>query len=548
MNGGRRIRSAKNSVRLMTTKKILVLDSDRNFLRDITGKLEEQGHRVVAAADVLACLDELVEFVPDVAIIDLFMPRIGGDDFCRIIRNIDYLQQCCLVLVGSSAGGEGLDLQALGVNVCIPRGAVAEMAARLREVINASGELLQVPVKAKPPAGELSRVRQETRELLARNKALRMILESMSQGIIELFDGRIVYANPQALVFLGLNPGKVLGRSVAAVFPGQLWLQIAPLLSGDRPGRREEDRYLPVWLHDRHLLVNRLPVKGEAGSQILLLTDVTEIRRMEAVVEAANLMDKLGAVFSGIRHEIGNPVNSIKVALSVLQKNLHSYDRETVADFIDRCLQDVARMEYLLKALKNYSVFESPVIVPVELNAFFDKFVPLIRDEFERRGIKLQVMGGGKREWVMVDPRALHHVLLNLLTNAMDAIGDRCDGLVTVSARRSRDWVDIRVEDNGCGMSEDEQRHLFRPFFTSKEQGTGLGLVIVNKIVSRMNGRLEVTSRKGAGTTVTTILQRAGSETPTAGEGDKPGSRPPATRKDMAGPTADQPCTIQEKI
>ena len=332
--GGRRILSAKKSVRLMVKKKILLLDSDRDFLRDMTGKLEEQGHRVVAAADVLACLDELVEFVPDVACIDLFMPRIGGDDFCRIIRNIDYLQQCRLVLIASSAGGEGLDLQALGVNVCIPRGTVSEMAVRLLDVINASDQRLQVPVQAKPPAGELLRVRQETRELLARNKALRLILESMSQGIIELFDGRIVYANPQALVFLGLSPGKVLGRSVAAVFPGQLCLQIAPLLSGHRSNRREEDQYLPVWLHDRHLLVNRLPVKGEAGSQILLLTDVTEIRRMESVVEAANLMDKLGAVFSGIRHEIGNPVNSIKVALSVLQLNSSSAAVGLVEHFV----------------------------------------------------------------------------------------------------------------------------------------------------------------------------------------------------------------------
>ncbi len=535
----------------MAKKKILLLDSDRDFLRDMTGKLEEQGHRVVAAADVLACLDELVEFVPDVACIDLFMPRIGGDDFCRIIRNIDYLQQCRLVLVASSAGGEGLDLEALGVNVCIPRGTVSEMAVRLLDVINASDQRLQVPVQAKPPAGELLRVRQETRELLARNKALRMILESMSQGIIELFDGRIVYANPQALVFLGLSPGKVLGRSVAAVFPGQLCLQIAPLLSGHRPNRREEDQYLPVWLHDRHLLVNRLPVKGEAGSQILLLTDVTEIRRMESVIEAANLMDKLGAVFSGIRHEIGNPVNSIKVALSVLQKNLESYDRETVAGFIERCLQDVAQMEYLLKALKNYSVFERPVIVPVELNSFFEKFVPLIRDEFERRRINLQVMGGGKGEWVMADPRALHHVLLNLLTNAMDAVGDREDGLVTVSAGRSGDWVDIRVEDNGCGMSEDEQRHLFRPFFTSKEQGTGLGLVIVNKIVSRMNGRLGVSSRKGAGTTVTTVLPWAGDEAATAGMagmGGAAGCQRPVAKMDLGGSVIGQPCTIQEKI
>jgi PAS domain S-box-containing protein len=503
---------------------------------------------VVAAADVLACIDELVEFVPDVAIIDLFMPRIGGDDFCRIIRNIDYLQRCCLVLVASSAGGEELDLQAIGVNVCVPRGSVAEMAVRLREVINAPEKLLQVPVQAKSPVAELSRVRQETRELLAKNKALRMILESMSQGIIELFDGRIVYVNPQALVFLGLSPGKVLGRSVAAVFPGQLWLQIAPLFSSKRPDRRQEDRYLPVWLHDRHLLVNRLPVKDEADSQILLLTDVTEIRRMESVVEAANLMDKLGAVFSGIRHELVNPINSLKMALTVLQLQLQDCDKESIAGFVAGCLEDVARLEYLLSALKNYSLFERPEIQPVELGTFFERFTPLVRDEFSRRRIALQVTGGTEGGWAMADPRALHHVLLNLLTNAMDAVGDRPDGLVTISAGRSGNWVEIRVGDNGCGMSEEEQMHLFRPFFTSKEQGTGLGLVIVNKIVSRMNGRIGISSRKDAGTTVTTALPWAGDEAPLPGMGEVAGFRPSAAKKDMGGPAAGRPCTIQEEV
>jgi len=490
-------------------KKILLLDSDSEYLRSVSRLLESQGHMVATADDVLACLDQLVEFVPDVAFVDLSIPRIGGDDFCRIIRNIDYLQQCYLVLVAGAAGCEELDLQALGINACFSRGSATEMTSRVLEIIEAAARREEVPVQPSPPERELRRVQRETRELLARNRALRMILESMSQGIIELFADRVVYVNPQALAFLGLGLGKVLGRPVATIFPEPLWLQIAPLLSGSRPVRAEEDRYLPVWLHGRHLLIDRLPARGNAESRILLISDVTEIRRMESVVEAANLMDKLGAVFSGIRHELVNPINSLKLALTVLQHQLQDCDREVIAGFIAGCLEDVSRLEYLLTALKNYSLFESPVLQPVEIGTFFERFTPLVSDEFSRRRITLQVTGVTGGDWVMADPRALHHVLLNLLTNAMDAVGDRRDGLVAVNAGRAGNWVEIRVEDNGCGMDNEALGKLFRPFLTSKEKGTGLGLVIVNRIVSRMNGRLEVSSRKGAGTVFTIVLPAA---------------------------------------
>ena len=520
-------------------KKILLLDSDREYLRCIGGLLEEHGHLVATAEDVLACLDQLVEFVPDVAFVDLSMPRIGGDDFCRIIRNIDYLQQCYLVLVAGAAGCGELDLQALGVNACLARGAVAEMGAAVLEIVDSAGVRHEAPARQTPAEREMPRLRQETRELLARNKALRMILESMSQGIIELFGDRIVYVNPQALAFLGLGLGKVLGRSVATVFPEQLWGQIAPLLSGRRPDRVEEDRYLPVWLHGRHLLIDRLPARGDADSRILLLSDVTEIRRMESVVEAANLMDKLGAVFSGIRHELVNPVNSLKMALTVLQLKLQECDREVIAGFVAGCLEDVGRLEYLLTALKNYSLFERPSLEPVELGAFFERFTPLVRDEFSRRRIALQVNGVAAAGPVLADPRALHHVLLNLLTNAMDAIGDRCRGLVAVSAARCGNWLEIRVEDNGCGISKEELAMLFRPFLTSKEQGTGLGLVIANRIVSRMNGRLEVSSSKGVGTTFTIALPAADAPGPVTERGAVPTARRQAA---AAHPDAAQAC------
>jgi len=495
----------------MKSKKILVLDSNREFLQSMTDLLEGHGHTVVAVSDVLDSLDVLVEYTPEIVFLDLLLPRIGGDDFCRILRNIDYLQNCYIVIVSGILTEQELDLQKLGANASIAKGPFAAIAGHVLETVRASDE--RQPPEGGPMlqlGGEGRRIRQVTKDLLARNKSLRMILESMSQGIIELHHQRIVYANPRALTFLALSQERILGYHVSTVFSPANWGRISQLFAeGGADAEGEGEVYVPVRTHDRHLLVQVVPIEGEQGGRILLLSDVTEVRKMESVVEAANLTDKLGYVFSGIRHEIGNPVNSIKVALNVLRKNLDHYDQTTIAEFVDRSLMEVTRIEYLLKALKNYSLFESPDIQRIRMDDFIDNFIPLVRDEFERRRVDLRVMCADDTGWAMADPRALHHVLLNLLTNAADAVEDRPDGKVIISAMRSGPWVEIKVDDNGRGISEADQKNLFRPFFTSKQHGTGLGLVIVRKMVRKMDGRINVTSYKNCGATVTIALPEA---------------------------------------
>jgi signal transduction histidine kinase len=243
-------------------------------------------------------------------------------------------------------------------------------------------------------------------------------------------------------------------------------------------------------------------------NRIVLLSDITERKKMEAVIEAANLTKNLGYVFSGIRHEIGNPLNSIKMALTILQRNLPEYDVATIAEFIDRSLQEVARLEYLLKALKNYSLFERPDMQPISASSFIAGFVALIRNDFENQHIRIQTIIEDDSLMILADSRALHHILLNLVTNAVDALAECEHPRIIISAASNGRRVDIKIDDNGKGISEQNLQHLFQPFFTSKPTGTGLGLVIVKKMLSAMHGLIALESYPGIGTTVTISLNK----------------------------------------
>ena len=107
---------------------------------------------------------------------------------------------------------------------------------------------------------------------------------------------------------------------------------------------------------------------------------------------------------------------------------------------------------------------------------------------------------------VYADPRALQQALLNVMTNASDALEGREDPAIDITISKLDDHVRIQIHDNGSGISEEDQKTLFRPFVTSKKQGTGLGLVLVKKMLTKMNGGVMITSRPDAGTTVDIMI------------------------------------------
>lgn len=235
--------------------------------------------------------------------------------------------------------------------------------------------------------------------------------------------------------------------------------------------------------------------------------DLTETKRLQSIAEAVNTMQNIGYVFSGIRHELGNPVNALKTTLTVLKRRFDSFSAEAVQEYIDRSLADVSRMEYILKGLRSFSMHESLILEPVSMQAFMGTLVPLVQRDLNAKGIRF-VRDLVEDVWVMADARALQQVMLNLITNAVDALQGRANPVVSMRVHAKGPLTLVETLDNGCGMEEGQVRDLFKPFFTTKPNGTGLGLVIVKKMVAHMHGTVEVRSLRNQGTTVSILLPR----------------------------------------
>lgn len=232
----------------------------------------------------------------------------------------------------------------------------------------------------------------------------------------------------------------------------------------------------------------------------VFIRDISEKMRLESIAQAVNTMDNIGFIFSGVRHEIGNPLNSLKMGLSVLRDNLDSFSAETLLEYVDRGLADIGRMEFLLKSMKSFAMFEKVDIKEVDLVEFMRRFLPLVKREFAERGIALIYDEAPRPIWVAIDGRALHQALLNLLANAADALEQVEDPQIHVFAEEREALVRLVISDNGCGMTAAQRKHLFKPFNTSKAHGNGLGLVISRKLLAQMNADIEIESSPGNGT------------------------------------------------
>ena len=242
-------------------------------------------------------------------------------------------------------------------------------------------------------------------------------------------------------------------------------------------------------------------LSAQGRESVLVARDDTARRRIERIASALNMTDNVGYVFAGIRHELGNPVNSVKAALSVLKGRAETIDREQLRDYLDDILGEIQRMEFLLDALRGYSRIDRVRLQEVELEPFLRRFGRLVEHDARGRGATLSVEVEPDAV-ARADPRALHQVLLNLVTNALDAVRGRDAPEVRIQVERRPGRVVLRVEDNGSGMSDEQLDRLFQPFQSEKPGGSGLGMVIVQRLLAQMHGTIDVQSRPGVGTTI----------------------------------------------
>lgn len=221
---------------------------------------------------------------------------------------------------------------------------------------------------------------------------------------------------------------------------------------------------------------------------------------LPARTNTAQLIEDLEQIFSILRHEFGNTVNSLKMTLDVLVRNYDSFDDSAKLEFLHRALILIARQHKFLDDMRTYARAAVGEIEEIPLIFFWSDCVALARSKLTGKQIGFKQQIQAEPYSIQANSSAIYQIIGHLMDNAVEAVSDIESAEIELLAFTHTGNFVVKVLDNGPGIPAQIQPKLFTPFFTTREGHSGLGLAISRKMLSQMNGRLELSSRYPSGT------------------------------------------------
>jgi len=421
--------------------------------------------------------------------------------------------------------------------------------------------------------------------LRSSERLYRQLTEGLLEAIVVADEGgRIKLLNPTGQRVFGYEESEVLGQPLTLLMPTgdrdaheqalRRYVETQDARSvgcrTERQGRRKGGETFPLELS---LSAIELP---EGITFLGAIHDLTERRRMQAMIVQAEKLASLGLLSAGVAHEINNPLAFVANNLFILERDTRGllevleaceeahpalaaahpelarridqlgeaidlpYIRANLGRLFSSTRQGVKRISGIVENLRGFARLDQADVDRVDLHQAIAGSLELIRGQLERCHITVEQHEGGLLPFVCA-PAQINQVVLNILVNAMQAIEatGRGGGRIEIDTRAQDDEVILEVADDGCGIPESNLPRIFDPFFTTKPtgQGTGLGLAISHRIVTDHGGRVEVESTPGRGSRFRVILpmggkgsgrNQAGQALP-AGDGRRSGDHQPAS-------------------
>ena len=341
------------------------------------------------------------------------------------------------------------------------------------------------------------------------------VLASLEDGVITVdAEGKITFFNESAEILTDFSASRILHQPFSSVFKGDRWL--VRLVGKSRPPHGESVRgeadMLDRWGRKVPVSVTVSPLQDRFGQflgSILVLRNLTQRRELEEDLKRADRLAMVGTLAAGLAHEIRNPLGGIRGAAQLLRRALQS--APSLLQYTDIMIREADRLDRLIEQLLDLSRPARLALEPLNIHEILEDVLLLQTHLLADQRVILRKRFDPSLPLVRGDKAQLTQVFLNLVKNALQAMSG--GGGLTITTRAETDfhirnrragrtrfiWVDI--EDQGSGIKEQDLPHLFSPYFTTKNNGTGLGLAVSYRIIKEHGGLIRVESLEGQGTT-----------------------------------------------
>ena len=233
---------------------------------------------------------------------------------------------------------------------------------------------------------------------------------------------------------------------------------------------------------------------------------------MDKSNEDVLLIENLKEILSILCHELGNPINSLKITLDVLQENYDLFDDVKKKVYLKRTSELLARQEKLIEVMKSYSKFNVKEPKRMEFLPFWENFSNIAINKLEALNIKLTNNFHTGPDHIKADNQALNKILMTVLDNAIEALENVNEPEIEMMVSQKNGLIMILIKDNGPGIRKNDMSKIFIPLFTTKPGKMGMGLPIARKLSLELEGRMEIESVFGNGTEARLWLKTMGNQ------------------------------------
>ncbi len=341
---------------------------------------------------------------------------------------------------------------------------------------------------------------------LAREKGLmETIFQALEEGIIVLDPkAQISYANRAAEAFLGFRSDTAIGVPIKRYLKGIHWDLVLDLdeYEWSKLVRREIEITYPQHRFMEFYVVPLAAVDEKEEGAVVIFRDVTSERESTAESIESERLHALSLLAAGVAHEIGNPLNSINIHLQLLDREIGGIADDQVKsdllELVDVSRKEVARLDTIIRQFLKALRPSMPERKPHRLSELVSETLGVMKHEIKDRRMLVETDFPDDIPAVQVDETQVKQVFFNVIKNALQAMSD--GGIMKIEIQLSERHVCVSVEDNGPGIDAENLGAIYEPYHTTKTEGTGLGMMIVQRIMRDHGGEIEINTEPGRGT------------------------------------------------
>jgi two-component system, sporulation sensor kinase E len=351
---------------------------------------------------------------------------------------------------------------------------------------------------------------------------LETVFNAIQEGIIVTdANGRITYLNEAACELFGLRAEESIGKQLDERVRGLDWqtlTQSSGPVSRDMEIFYPQSRFINFYIvplvierrtSDEKIDNRNIDISGEKVGHAMILRDITKSRRTEQQTIETERLNALTLLAAGVAHEIGNPLNSLNIHLQLIQRRLARLDltgggRAELQESINVARAEINRLDSIVTQFLRAIRPTRPQLQPENINSVIDETVRFFASEIRDRDIVVEQELRADLPLLSIDRDQMKQAFYNVIKNSLEAMKSR--GILRIRSDLDEAHVLVSFTDSGGGISAENLSRVFEPYFTTKPTGTGLGLLIVRRIVREHGGELAIESSEGKGLTLTIRL------------------------------------------